>query len=73
MTCTYPYHPHVTVAHDVPTEALDRVYAELAGFDARFTVDHFTLYVHGDGRQMAADQGLPAPARPVDRATRADR
>lgn len=47
----FPYHPHVTVAHDVPTEALDRVSAELAGFEARFTVDHFTLYVHDtDGR-----------------------
>jgi 2'-5' RNA ligase len=48
---SFPYHPHVTVAHDVPTEALDRVFDELAGFEARFTVDHFTLYVHDtDGR-----------------------
>jgi 2'-5' RNA ligase len=47
----FPYHPHVTVAHEVPTAALDRVYAELADFDARFEVDHFTFFVHGaDGR-----------------------
>jgi 2'-5' RNA ligase len=47
----FPYHPHVTVAHDVPTEALDRVYAELADFDTRFEVARFTFYVHGaDGR-----------------------
>jgi 2'-5' RNA ligase len=47
----FPYHPHVTIAHDVPTAALDRVYDELAGFDARIDVDHFTFYVHGsDGR-----------------------
>ncbi|MEN3310514.1 MAG: hypothetical protein V7603_6716 [Micromonosporaceae bacterium] len=47
----FPYHPHVTVAHDIPTEALDAVFEELAGFSARFVVDHFTLYVHGaDGR-----------------------
>ena len=47
----FPYHPHVTIAHDVPTEALDRVYAEMSGFDTRFEVDHFTFYVHGsDGR-----------------------
>lgn len=47
----YPYHPHVTIAHEVPTAALDRVYAELADFEALFTADHFTLYVHGsDGR-----------------------
>ncbi len=42
----FPYHPHVTVAHDIETEALDRVFDDLAGFSARFDVDHFTLYVH---------------------------
>ncbi|GAA5193178.1 2'-5' RNA ligase family protein [Rugosimonospora acidiphila] len=47
----FPYHPHVTVAHDVPPPALDAVFDKLAGFSARFSVDHFTLYVHGsDGR-----------------------
>jgi len=44
----FPYHPHVTVAHDVPAEALDHVFDELAGFEARFGVDGFTLYAHGD-------------------------
>jgi 2'-5' RNA ligase len=44
----YPYHPHVTVAHDVPEPALDAVFAELAGFEAQFPVDSFTLYEHGD-------------------------
>jgi 2'-5' RNA ligase len=43
----FPYHPHVTVAHDIETGALDRVFDDLAGFSARFDVDHFTLYVHG--------------------------
>lgn len=47
----FPYHPHVTIAHDVPTPALDRVAGELATFEAEFDVAHFTLYVHGaDGR-----------------------
>ncbi len=47
----FPYHPHVTVAHDIATEALDKVFEELADFSVRFEVDHFTLYVHGaDGR-----------------------
>jgi 2'-5' RNA ligase len=47
----FPYHPHVTVAHDIDSEALDKVFEELADFSARFRVDHFTLYVHGaDGR-----------------------
>jgi 2'-5' RNA ligase len=43
----YDYHPHVTVAHDVPAPALDRVADALARFEARFPVDGFTLYEHG--------------------------
>jgi 2'-5' RNA ligase len=47
----FPYHPHVTVAHDVPAAVLDEVYHDLAGFSARFRVDRFTLFEHrGDGR-----------------------
>ncbi len=44
----FPYHPHVTIAHDIDSAALDRAFDDLAGFTARFRVDHFTLYVHGD-------------------------
>lgn len=40
----FPYHPHVTVAHNVPDEALDLAYDGLAGFIARFVVDSFTLF-----------------------------
>ncbi len=47
----YPYHPHVTVAHDIGEGAMDEVYERLAGYAARFDVDHFTRYEHGaDGR-----------------------
>jgi 2'-5' RNA ligase len=47
----FPYHPHVTVAQEVPAPALDAVYDDLAGFSARFRVDQFTLFEHdGDGR-----------------------
>ena len=47
----YPYHPHVTVAHDVPTAALDHLAELLSGFEARFPIDGFTLYEHrADGR-----------------------
>jgi 2'-5' RNA ligase len=45
----YPYHPHVTVAHHLAEPLLDRAYEELAPFDSRFTVDHFSLYVHEAG------------------------
>jgi len=44
----FPYHPHVTVAHDLPDSVLDDVYETLSGFSARFTVNAFALYIHGD-------------------------
>lgn len=43
---SFPYHPHVTVAQEVPGPALDRVFAELSGFEARFRVGGFTLFTH---------------------------
>jgi 2'-5' RNA ligase len=43
----FPYHPHVTVAQDVPSDALDAVFDDLAGFSARFDVGSFTLFSHG--------------------------
>ena len=43
----FPYHPHVTVAQDVPAAALDAVFEELAGFSAKFHVPAFTLFSHG--------------------------
>ncbi|MDR3202365.1 MAG: 2'-5' RNA ligase family protein [Bifidobacteriaceae bacterium] len=40
----FPYHPHVTVAHEVCEADLDRAFSALAGFEAVFTVDAFELY-----------------------------
>jgi 2'-5' RNA ligase len=42
------YHPHVTVAHHVPEESLDRAFEELADFECAFAVREFHLYEHGD-------------------------
>jgi 2'-5' RNA ligase len=42
----FPYHPHVTVAHHLCDQALDRAYEELARFECEFEVDRFHLYVH---------------------------
>lgn len=44
----FAYHPHVTVAHDVPEEGLDRAFAEMAEYEARFEVTGLHLYEHGD-------------------------
>jgi 2'-5' RNA ligase len=40
----FPYHPHVTVAHDVRAELLDRAFAEMADFDTVFEVAGFQLF-----------------------------
>ena len=42
------YHPHVTVAHDVPDDNLDRAFKDLADFECSFDVREFHLYEHGD-------------------------
>jgi 2'-5' RNA ligase len=44
------YHPHVTVAHHVPDDNLDRAFTELADFECTFDVAQFHLYEHGDDR-----------------------
>jgi len=44
----FPYHPHVTIAHHLPDDALDRAFAELASFESVFDADAFSLYVHDD-------------------------
>jgi 2'-5' RNA ligase len=44
---SFYYHPHVTIAHDLPADVLGRAYAELADYDARFSVWGFSLYEHG--------------------------
>lgn len=43
----FGYHPHVTIAHGVDEDQLDRVYDELADFHARFTVERMDLAVLG--------------------------
>jgi 2'-5' RNA ligase len=45
----FPYHPHVTVAQDVPPPQLDEAFRDLADFEARFPVKGFTLFEHGSG------------------------
>lgn len=41
----FPFHPHVTVAHNLEDEALDRALADLRDFRASFVVDAIHLYV----------------------------
>lgn len=46
-TLEFPYHPHVTVAHDVAPDALDYVHEGLSEFVARFGVASFTMFQRG--------------------------
>jgi 2'-5' RNA ligase len=43
----YPYHPHVTVAHDLPREALRQAYVSLSSYEAAFRVMALTLFEQG--------------------------
>ncbi len=54
---TFPFHPHVTVAHHLDDGRLDQAFTELADFECEFDVDTFHLYVHDDhvGWQPAHD------------------
>ncbi|MGH8773965.1 MAG: 2'-5' RNA ligase family protein [Jiangellaceae bacterium] len=63
---SYPYHPHVTVAHHLSDEALDHAFAVLADYEAGFDVTAFSLYEHGTDevwrprRSFRLDGGQPA-------------
>ena len=47
---SFAFHPHVTVAHELPDDVLNHAYASLADYEARFEVLGFSLYEHVDGR-----------------------
>jgi 2'-5' RNA ligase len=46
LDLSFPYHPHVTVAHHLGDDDLDRAFDDLAAFDCAFDVSDFHLYVH---------------------------
>lgn len=64
----FPYHPHVTVAHDLPDASLDSAYDAMASYDARFWVWGFSLFEQGEDRHWRPQRdftfgagGLPGP------------
>ncbi len=58
----FNYHPHVTVAHEVPDAALDDAFDEMAGYEARFDVAGISLYEHGDDGVWRPEQVFPLGA-----------
>lgn len=55
----FPYHPHVTVAHDVDDAALDEVYSGLSDFVARFRADRFSLFTRSAEREWIVEHDFP--------------
>lgn len=55
----YPYHPHVTIAHHLPDEALDRAFIELTDFECTFQAREFHLYLHDEETGWAPNVDFP--------------
>ena len=52
---SFPYHPHVTVAHDVAPDMLELAYSGLSDLSAEFRVEHFTEFEQtADGAWVVA-------------------
>jgi 2'-5' RNA ligase len=65
---TFPFHPHVTIAHHLDDERLDRAFDELADFECEFDVREFHLYVHDEAIGWRATKDFPlAPSAPATR------
>ena len=45
----FPYHPHVTIAHDLPEDVLDRAFDDLAGYRAAMEIRGMSLHELVDG------------------------
>ena len=43
----FPYHPHVTVAHDLEEEWLDQAHESLQAYRAAFEADRLSLFIQG--------------------------
>ncbi|UZN04402.1 2'-5' RNA ligase family protein [Cellulomonas sp. S1-8] len=46
VAASFPYHPHVTVAHDLDDAALDAAQTAMATYQAAFDVTHVHRFVH---------------------------
>lgn len=55
----FPYHPHVTLAHDVSDEALDEVAAEFDDYRQSFMASEFDLYEQDEGGSWESVRPFP--------------
>ena len=73
----FPYHPHVTVAHDLMDDALDVAFDSLASYEADFRVLGFSLFEQGADATWRPQRdfvfgggGLPGPEEAPPRVVR---
>jgi 2'-5' RNA ligase len=62
---SFPYHPHVTVAHDLDDSELDKAFEALSDYECTFDVMAFHLYVHGDDSVWRPYRAFELTAPPV--------
>ena len=55
----FNYHPHITIAHDLPDDVLDHAFERLADYEASFPVWGFSLYEHGEDRVWRPQRDFP--------------
>jgi 2'-5' RNA ligase len=61
----FPYHPHVTIAHHLDEDALDRAFEGLADFRCAFRVESVELYHHDDDGVWRVVRSFPLGAEPT--------
>ncbi|WP_125774210.1 2'-5' RNA ligase family protein [Antribacter gilvus] len=66
----FNYHPHVTIAHEVPDEQLDDAFDAMAGYEADFDVTAFWQYEHGDDGVWRPQRRFDLRGLPDDAGTR---
>ncbi|KPI14298.1 hypothetical protein OK074_8702 [Actinobacteria bacterium OK074] len=71
----FPYHPHVTVAHGIEEEAMDRAFESLADYEAEWPCMSFALYEQGEDAvwRKLRDFAFGAPVVPQPRKGRGER
>ncbi len=61
----FNYHPHVTVAHEIPDEALDRAFSQMATFEATFEAASFHMFELGDDGVWHPGREFPLGGSPA--------
>lgn len=60
----FNYHPHVTIAHEVPEQELDRAFTEMNSYNAIFQVNKIHLFEHGADQNWRPVMSFPLGSAP---------